>query len=204
MHEFDKCVIASKSGASLASGSVIEFSADRFEITLNGEYTLKPGENINLFVYNSIKGECVFSARVEIVDGKSVVLSNAGFLRSAQKRDNTRVDKIMHYRITHKYVDGAAERLGKPIEITITNISANGMYIRCDEPFAEGHRFPFVFREAGKPISLDVEIIRCDRSRRGNGYGCLFLNIDPKDADNIYRFVLHEQIEQRRRKISYF
>lgn len=199
MYEFDNCVAASKSGAELASGNVISYENGKFKIKLREVINILPSENINLFVYNRLKGECVYSAKVESLDGEILLLGGAEFVRSTQKRENTRVYKLLNYNITHKFTSDGIKRLDSPIPITIVNISANGMYIQCNEKLVKGGRFPFVFREAGKPISLDVEVIRCEMSRRGNRYGCRFVNISDKDADNIYRFVLHEQIEQRRR-----
>lgn len=200
MHEFDKCVIASKSGAKLAVGSVVNFDNGTVKIGIKDGCSLSPSDNVNLFIYNSVKGECVYSAIVESAAAETAVLKNVSFIRSTQKRDNTRADVILHYKITHEFSESGLEKLKKPIEITILNISAKGMYIKCEELFALGHRFPLTFTDAGNPINLNVEVVRCAKTHKGNKYGCRFINISEKDADNIYRFVLHEQIQQSRRR----
>jgi len=201
LHEFDRCVITSKSGEELARGEIDAFDGSKARVNIIGDYSLRVAEDVNLFIYNSVKGECVYFADVESIDGNELVLENLKFISSRQKRNSTRAEILLHYKITHKFgADGNIEKLEKPIDITIINISANGMYIKCDEKFEKWHRFPFVFREAGMPMRLTAEVVRCVYSNRGNKYGCRFVDISEKDADNIYRFVLHEQIEQRRRR----
>jgi hypothetical protein len=201
LHEFDKCIISSVKGSNLGTGFVNEYDRTILKTCLDGSFTLHLQQEVLIFVFNEVKGECVYKGLVADINDKNVIFDKVSFVRSMQKRDNTRVDKTMRYRITLRFVGDHREKLETPFDITILNLSAQGMYISCDEPFAVGHRFPLVFKDAGKPIDLDVEIIRCEKYRRGNKYGCRFLNISEKDSDNIYRFVLHEQIEQRRRNI---
>lgn len=200
MHEFDKCSIASKSGEELAKGVIDAFDGNKARINIKDKSSLSAADEVRLFIYNSVKGECEYTAYVESLNGNEVILDNLKFVNSTQKRNSTRVEMLLDYKITHKFgLDGSVEKLLKPIDILIINISANGMYIRCNEKFEKGYMFPFVFREAGSPICLTAEVVRCVSSSKGNKYGCRFVDISEKDADNIYRFVLHEQIEQRRR-----
>jgi hypothetical protein len=203
MHEFDKCILTSISGAGLAEGTVREFNEPVMRIGLSEEQQFMLHSEVIIFVFNRIKGECVYKGRIAEIDGDTVAVDRVVFVRSTQKRNNTRVGKTIHYKVTHKFTGDEKEKLEKPIELLILNVSATGIYVSSDEKFVEGHRFPLRFLEAGKPIDLEVEVIRCEYSRRGNKYGCQFLNINPKDADNIYRFVLHEQIEQRRNNLFF-
>lgn len=206
MHEFDKCIVASKSGTKLAEGFVNEFEGKVLKACFEDDFALLLTQEVNIFIFNRIKGECVYKAVVSSIEGKNVVFVNATFLHSTQKRNNTRVSTTLHYRITHRFTGDNfkdVEKLETPIDINILNISANGMYINCSSLFVAGQKFPLVFRDAGKPINLVVEVVRCQKLHKGNTYGCRFLNISEKDADNIFRFVLHEQIEQRRRNLLF-
>lgn len=187
-----------------AEGFVHDFNDSMIKICLNDEPDFQPLQEVTAFIFNRVKGECVYKGLVADEEGKNIILKNINFVSSTQKRNNTRVNKTFRYRITHKYVDGECsriEKLDKPIDIAILNISAKGMLIICGENLAIGHRFPFTFIDAGAPINLEVEVIRSEKSRRGNRYGCAFVNISQKDEDNIFRLVLHEQIEQRRRNL---
>ena len=201
MYEFDKCIVASESGTKLAEGFVQEYEGTIMKVRLEGEFSLLVSQDITIFVFNRVKGECVYKGVVATLGVQNVVFDKVKFVRSTQKRDNTRVGKTLSYRITHCFIDQKVEKLEKPIDITILNLSAQGMYISCDSIFVVGHRFPLTFREAGAPIELDVEVVRCEKNRRSNKYGCRFLDISERESDNIYRFVLHEQIEQRRRNL---
>lgn len=199
--DFDKCVIKSEKDYYLAEGFVQDFETTN-KVTIEGDFDLTRSQRVQIYIYNRVKGECVYKATVADIKTNVVSFKDVSFIRSTQKRDNTRVNKQMRYRITHKFVDGNKfERLEKPIDITIHNISANGMLISCRQEFEIGHRFPLVFKDAGRPIDLDVQIVRAEQKRNTYYYGCQFLNISEKDADNIYRFVLHEQIMQRRRNL---
>ena len=206
MHEFDKCIVASKNGAKLGEGFVNEFEGKVIKACLDEDFALLLTQDVNIFIFNRVKGECVYKAVVSTIDGKNVVFINATFLHSTQKRNNTRVGTALRYRITHRFIGEDfknVEKLKTPIDINILNLSANGMYIGCSSLFVTGQKFPLVFRDAGKPINLVVEVVRCQNSHKGSTYGCRFLNISEKDADNIFRFVLHEQIEQRRRNLLF-
>lgn len=201
VHQFDKCILSTPRGTTLGNGFVHQFDDTVAKICLESECNLLKTQDIEIYVFNRVKGECVYSAKVAEIDGNNICLDKVKFIRSTQKRDNTRVDKTLRYRITDRYVNGdinTLEKLPAPIDITILNISATGMFISCSANFAAGYRFPLVFKDAGAPIHLEVEVVRAEKRLRGSNYGCRFINIDPKDADNIFRFVLHEQIVQRR------
>lgn len=201
MYEFDKCIVAEPNGGQLAEGTVSQYEGTTMHIHAGEGFSMRPGLAVNLFVYDRVQGECLLTGTVTKVMGDKVVVAGATLVRSTQKRNNTRVEKILHYRITQRFEGGSVVPLEPPIDFTILNISAQGMYIGTDAVFAEGHRFPFVFRDAGRPIDIKAEVVRCERRIRGNRYGCRFVDINERDMDNIYRFVLHEQIEQRRRNL---
>lgn len=201
VHEFDNCLLTTPGGTTLGSGFVHQLDGTVAKICLKSECNLLIKQNIQIYIFNRVKGECVYSARVISIDGNNIGFDRVKFICSTQKRDDTRVDKTLRYRITDRYVNGdinTLEKLPTPIDITILNISATGMFISCSANFAVGHRFPLVFKDAGSPINLEVEVVRAEKRLRGSNYGCRFIDINPKDADNIFRFVLHEQILQRR------
>lgn len=207
MYEFDKCLVMSRSGTKLAEGYIQEFDQDKdkMRIAVNGDFSLFAKQEVTVFVYNQVKGECVFAAKVLNLEVKHIVFNNIKLVRSVQKRDNTRVSKVLHYKVTHKFEDDGKEKfkIDHPLEITILNVSAQGLYLSCLEKFHMGYRFPLVFRELGKPIELIIEVVRCEDYNGSYNYGCKFVEISQKDMDNIFRFVLHEQIEQRRHNIKY-
>lgn len=206
MHEFDKCIITNKSGSEIGSGSVKEFAKSVILISIQDEILVAPGIDVIIYIFNRVKGECVYKGKVANFDGDLLNVNNVQFIRSTQKRNNTRVDKTIHYVITHKYKSSSSdekELLKEPIEITILNISATGMFFATSADFALGQRIPFTFRDAGSPINLELKIMRVEKRVRGNNYGCMFVDIAKKDADNIFRYVLHEQILQRRRKLIF-
>lgn len=199
VHEFDKCLIFGQSGNKSAEGLVNGFSDGQLRINIRGENAVSINQSVDVFIYNAVKGECQYTGVIDHYEGDNVIIKNVEFSRSSQKRNDTRVDKMLRYEITQKFEADEKAELDTPVSITILNISANGMYMACDRKFEIGYRFPLVFRDAGRPIDLKVEIVRQEELPRGFKYGCTFIDISEKDAENIFRMVLHEQIEQRRR-----
>lgn len=198
LYEFDKCLITKKE-MKLGEGFVNDCTDKAMKIHIVGEHSVRPFEKVTVYVYNNIKGECKFNGTVKELEENNLLIVDIDFVHSLQKRDNTRVNKQISCRVDSRFENGVIVRLEHAFDIMILNISAEGMYFNCTEKFNSGFRFPFVFREAARNIDLTVEIIRREDYTRSYNYGCRFADISQRDADEIYRFVLKEQIEQRRR-----
>ena len=206
VHEFDKCVVFLKSGVKVSEGFVHEYESNTMKIYTQGQSTnsLVPQAEIYIYVYNSVKGECKYLGIVNKVSFNNIDVYDVSLVSSVQKRDNTRVNKQLKYKISACLNEkGEKRKLDRPMEITVLNISAQGMYFNCDKKFETGLRFPLIFRDTPRPISLTVEIIRREEFPRSFNYGCLFVGISEKDMDEIFRFVLREQIAQRRKNNIY-
>lgn len=201
MFEFDKCIIEKKNGEYVTWGHVVEFESGFMRIRVKSEYNHDNLNEVYLFVFNSTQGECKYQADVYEIDDKNITFCNLKSLSSVQKRSNTRVNKRTHYQVTHIFKEKEIVALEKPLDITILNISAIGIYFNCEENLLEGFKFQFVLCETKKPIYLEVEVIRREDFARSFNYGCIFRNISDKDMDEIFRFVLKEQIEQRRKDL---
>lgn len=202
MHEFDKCIIYSKESVKFLEGFVHEYETGTMKIYMQGKSddSIRPSMEIYINVYNSVKGECKFVGVVEKTNFNNIEIADVIFVSSVQKRDNTRVNKQLKYKISSFYEDGEKHKLDKPIDITMLNISAQGIYFNCDEMLVVGYRFPINFKEMTRPINLIAEIVRIEEYPRSFNYGCIFVDISEKDMDEIFRFVLKEQIAQRRKR----
>jgi hypothetical protein len=200
MYEFDKCIIEKKNGDYVTWGHVVEFESGLMRIRVKSEYNHDNLNHVYLFIYNSI-GECKYQAEVYEIDDKNIIFRNLKPLSSVQKRSNTRVNKRINYQITNIFKEKEIVALEKPIDITILNISAIGIYFNSDENLIAGFKFQLIFCETARPIYLEVEVIRKEEFSRSFNYGCIFRNISNKDMDEIFRLVLKEQIEQRRKNL---
>ncbi|HEX3026630.1 MAG TPA: PilZ domain-containing protein [Clostridia bacterium] len=203
MHEFDKCIITNKNGAKISEGIVSEYNSADMRINTTESHNLRVYDEVLIYVYNQLKGECKYEGTVSQATGSRITLFNVSLVRSVQKRDNTRVSKQLKYMVTHSFRGDRAIKLEKPIEITVLNISAQGLYLNSTHDFAIGSRFPLVLQETIKPIKVTVEILRKEKYTRSFNYGCQFADISQKDMDEIFRFVLKEQIDQRRRNLLF-
>ena len=203
MYEFDKCILTSDHETVLGEGYINEYQQDVMNLTLSGGFRPAPEDSVFLYIYDQVKGECKYSARVEEILMDRVTLRDLSLIRSLQKRDNTRAEKILRYRITERYTGVGLVPLEKPVDITIVNISATGMCFNSDEKFRTGFTFSLEFRETTRPIELKIRIIRAEQFSHSNRYGCVFEDISDREKDEIFRFVLREQIEQRRKRLRY-
>ena len=205
MHEFDKCIIFSNGNAKFIEGFVHEYDAGTMRIYTQGKAddSIKPSVEVFVHVYNSVKGECKYIGVVDDVNYNNIKIVNVSLVSSIQKRDNTRVNKQLKYRISHYIKDGQRLKLLKPVDITMLNISAQGFCLNCDQQYEVGFQFPLDFKETPRVIGLIAEIVRREDYTRSYNYGCKFVNISEKDMDDIFRFVLKEQIAQRRKRTFY-
>lgn len=206
MYEFDKCAIMDRGQNEIANGVVQQYEDDTMKIGITDGGIIHEGTEVSVYIFNSMYGECKFEATVKFSSDVFVTLSNIRFVNSYQKRENVRVDKIMLCKITCKFIknnDGKEEKRGldKPIDITILNISATGLYINSAYKFRVGDTFPFTLTNTSKPLDVSVEIVRVEEYGRSNNYGCRFYNISRAEMDIIFKMVLKEQIEQRRRNL---
>ena len=202
MHEFDKCIVFRPSGEKIAEGSVHEFENGAMQIyTRGGPGGIEPAEKLLIFVYNEVRGECKYTGVVKRSAFNCLQVEEVRLDSAVQKRENTRVSKQLKYRILQVYRDGGKKKPEHPLSITILNISAKGMYFNCDERLEEGFTFALTFRETARPVNLKVEVLRREAYPRSFNYGSQFVGISDNDMDEIFRFVLHEQIVQRRRSL---
>ena len=200
MHEFDKCVMYTKYGTKAAEGFVHEFEDSVMKIFTHGDSNdLLPAEEVYIYVYNSVKGECKYKGTVAKIALNDTEIVNIGLISAVQKRDNTRVNKQIKYMMTNKIVNDQKVKLEKPVVISILNLSAQGLYFNCDEKYEHGLKFRLYFKETSRPINLLIEVVRREEYNRSYNYGCRFVGISEKDMDEIFKFVLKEQIAQRRR-----
>lgn len=203
MHEFDKCMVFHLEGAKAAEGFVHECHDGVIKIYTQGtSQSLVTGEEVLIFIYNSVKGECRYRGKVEKASFNRVEIAGAALVSSLQQRENTRVNKQLKYRISYSFNEkGERVKLDRPIDIIILNVSAQGMYFNCVERFEVGFAFALIFRETLRPVHLKVKILRREDYSGNYNYGCIFPDVSSKDMDEIFRFVLREQIAQRRKSL---
>lgn len=206
MYEFDKCTVYDANGKSVGNGIIRSSENGVFDVKFDRNDGLYEGQSVRLFILDPVRGQCRFEARTLWEDQFSAVFGDLKSLGSVQNRNNTRVNKKINTRIVTKIVtdkitgEETEEKLEKPIDITILNISAQGLYFNCGHKLDIGFKFALSFFETKRPLRLRVRIIRAENYIRSCNYGCL-LEIPEKDMDELYRFVIKEQIEQRKNEL---
>lgn len=199
MYEFDKCDVFDVYGNSLASGFIKSFDNGVLEARLDRNKGILEGQTVRLIVLDPVRGECRFEARALDENISSGLFGNLTFLGSLQKRNNARVNVHIDVRVVSHFRGEFEEKLPQPITITILNISAQGLYFTCNEKLRTGFTFPMDFYQTKRPLRLRVRIVRLEEYAKSCNYGCV-LDIPEKDMDELYRFVLKEQIRQLKKE----
>ena len=202
MYEFDPCELFAENGDLLAAGSVVECENGRLRISLEDSDSLHTGQVNRILILNNFLGECLYEATLEELPQGGAFYTQLRFMGSHQRRENTRVTCHLKSSIRGKFEDGNLTAFEKPLEITILNISAQGMLISCLENLPIGLTFPFDFSETVPAIHMTVRTVRRETGGHGYRYGCTF-DITQREMDRLYRFVLQKQIEQRRNRVNF-
>ncbi len=203
MHEFDKCILIDAAHTPVTEGFVRSFDNGVMEIMSPKDVAewLQAGQSVQVHIFNSSLGECVYEGHVQSVMLLHIFLDGLHLVTNRQKRNNTRVGTELPYLIRQYQDADGVHPFDKPISVTIRNVSAAGVYFACKERFDIGFRFVFTFRETARDIPVTAEIVRRDISPGGFHYGCRFVDISEKDANEIHRWVFTQQIEHRREQI---
>lgn len=205
MFEADKCVIVDKDKSPVAEGIVRLFDEDRLEgfldITSLQDISnwLHAEEDVSVYIYNASMGKLLYEGVVRSAVMRHVELKSMKLVSSQQQRNSTRVETNLSYVVRSGREKGYARAFAKPIPITITNVSAEGLCIVCREPFSVGFCFLFAFQETPREIPLVAEVIRREDMLRTYRYGCKISGISANNQNEIHRWVFSKQIEQRRK-----
>ncbi|MDR3552420.1 MAG: PilZ domain-containing protein [Clostridia bacterium] len=202
MYEFDNCEIYGKTGEKLAYGTVMECENCVLKVAVANETGLEKGQTVDIFIFNSFLGECGYEGLVGETRPKEAIFTRLKSTGSRQRRENTRASCHIRSAIYSKIENGEEIPFEKPLEISILNISAQGLYFSCMENLPVGFMFPLDFSETMPTIHLTVCTVRREDGGRGFRYGCS-LNIGRREMDRLYRYVLQKQIEQRRNRMRY-
>jgi hypothetical protein len=219
VHELDRCVVFVGSQV-LLDGYVKSY--DDGVMRVESEDPLRgpvePGNELSALIFDEVRGECHFWARVGQVRARGIDLVGVEIVQTVQKRGVARVRTLLPCIGELEPLPESAEVLAKrraseqqeadldlpaleAIAFTVLDVSAHGMQVQSRVKLAPGRRFGFVFEHARIPLALTAEVIRVQESLTGYRYGCRFIDQRERSAEELFRFVMQQQGAQRRNRL---
>lgn len=157
------------------------------------------GDEVLLRTFEAIRGRREYVVTVESANIEMIVVTDIELVSAFQQRAIVRVSTDLPVILLYE-MDG--EELcdsGAPIPATIVDLSATGLRLFSKVPLDEGYRFGFLFSTDFDDLTLVAEVLRREEVPRGHLHGCRLIGTTQREADALQRYVLSEQIAQRRR-----
>ena len=162
--------------------------------------SIRVGDEVQVLVLDEVRGEVRYHGRVATVGAATVHVAHLELLSTLQKRQVARVSIAQMCSGVAESTDGTT----RPITFVVLNIGAHGMRIAATAKLEELERILFQFPTHDRPVPLDAEVLRSQRTRSGaTQYGCRFVGLAEKDSDTLFRFVLQTQGAQRRTRLRF-
>jgi len=158
-----------------------------------------PGDEVVLRTFEAVRGRREYVVTVESANPEMLVLTNIELISAFQQRAIVRVGTDNPVTLLYEMVGDELLDLATPIQATILDLSATGLRLHCSVRLPAGYRFGFHFSTDFDDLTLVAETLRREVVPRGYRYGCRLVGTTQREADALHRFVLSEQIAQRRR-----
>ena len=158
-----------------------------------------PGDEVVVRIAEAARGQREYVGTVERANAEMLIVSDLELISTLQQRMVVRVGMAIPVRIEREMAGGELVDLETCIDGTILDLSGTGIRLHCGAVLREHYRFGFDLSTGFDVFKLVAEVLRCEVVPRGYRYGCRFVNTTQHEADALHRFVLSEQIAQRRR-----
>jgi hypothetical protein len=200
MHDLARCALAV--GDRVLDGHVDAFTDGT--LVFGAEHpvvgALRVGDDVQVLVLDEVRGEVRYTGWVEWVGVTTVQVTGLELTSMLQKRQVVRVRIAQLCTGVVESPDGVQ----RPISFVVVDIGAHGMRISTTADLAEQERITFRFPTGDRTVPLDAEVLRSQRTRgRSTQYGCRFVDLQEKDVDALFRYVLQTQGAQRRARLQH-
>ncbi|AEE44535.1 flagellar brake protein [Cellulomonas fimi] len=198
MHDLARCALSA--GDRVIEGFVVECDDGTMTVgtELGASGTLQPGTDVKILVLDDVRGEVRYSGWVTEVGLTRLHVTDLELTSMLQKRKVARV-RIAQI-CTGTVVSGDAEP--EPVTFVVVDVGAHGMRISTAATLREHDRIDFRFPAGDRVVPLVAEVLRRQRTSSGaTQYGCRFVELGERESDDLFRFVLRTQLEQRRSRL---
>jgi len=158
-----------------------------------------PGDEVVLRTFEAVRGRREYVVTVESANPLMLIVADIELISAFQQRAIVRVNTDIPVTIVYE-MDGEDLRdVTVPIAATIVDLSATGLRLYSATRLEDGFRFGFHFATDFDDLTIVAEVLRSQDAPRGFLCGCRLVGTTQREADALHRYVLSEQIAQRRR-----
>lgn len=157
-----------------------------------------PRDNVVLHTSEAVRGRREYAVTVDSVTRETLVVTDIALVSAYQQRAIVRVDTDIPITLAYEMVGDELTDAEMPIQAKILDLSATGFSLTCATPLKKGYRFGFHFSTDFDDLILVADALRREDAPRGYRYGCRFVGTTQREADALHRYVLSEQIAQRK------
>lgn len=158
-----------------------------------------PGDEILLRMFEPVRGVSDYVVTVESSSPSMLIVGDIELISASQKRAIVRVSTDIPVMIIYEIVDNARLELEDSISARVVDLSAAGLRFFTATRVRDAFQFEFHFVSGVDDLTIVAETLRCHEVPRGYLYGCKFVGATEREMGALHRFVLSEQIAQRRR-----
>ena len=157
------------------------------------------GDEIVLRTFESVRGRREYIVTVESANPTMLIVSDIELISAFQQRAIVRVNTDIPVTIVYEMEGDDLRDMVTPIQATVVDLSATGLRLHTSVPLEDGYRFGFHFATDFDDLTIVAEVLRREEVPRGYLCGCRLIGTTQREADALHRYVLSEQIAQRRR-----
>jgi c-di-GMP-binding flagellar brake protein YcgR len=151
---------------------------------------------------DEVRGEVRYGATVLAVQDDAVEVGQLVQLSARQRRGAARVRVHMTCRGSIGRPGRAPGEATAPVIVSVLDISATGARLLLPADLPAGTLVTFEFATLSGSMSLTARVLRGEESMSGWRYGCELVDLTTRQSEEIFRFVLLTQGEQRRRELE--
>ena len=157
------------------------------------------GDEALLRTFEAIRGRLEYVVTIESANPEMIVVTDIELISAFQQRAIVRVCTDLPIMLGSEMDGEDLRELGAPVPATIVDLSATGLRLHSTVPLEASYRFGFQLSTDFDDLTLVAEVLRREEVPRGFLHGCRFIGTTQREADALHRYVLGEQIAQRRR-----
>ncbi|MCG2798384.1 MAG: PilZ domain-containing protein [Cellulomonas sp.] len=202
MHELARSVLVSATGTQV-DGHVESSTSSSLVIRCRTALDeLAPGAPVEVQLLDEVRGEVRYGATVLDVQDDAVEVGQLVQISVRQRRGAARVRVHRTCRGSIGPAGRAPDEHAASAIVSVLDISATGTRLLLPSDLPIGTLVTFEFTTLGGALPLTARVLRGEESMSGWRYGCELVDLTPKQSEEIFRFVLLTQGEQRRRELE--
>ncbi|MBW7573380.1 PilZ domain-containing protein [Caproiciproducens faecalis] len=194
------CEVKTLTNELLTTGAISEVL--QASVKIHNNFDILPilhcNMQVKLNIYNETSGFKVLIGKVFLSTPEMMQITDLQALAEFEKRSFFRLKVSIHTQASLLQEDSVSEEEEqRSFDITVTDLSLNGLFIRTTEYLDLGQSFIIMLNLYDMDIPFCCQVQRVNTvDDFYNGYGCSFLDNSTRQFDLLSKFIFEKQREQ--------